>query len=77
MSDTWRHKYPMAVAYPCFTPSHFAMSRIDLIILSPSLLPELLDLKFGVRVLSDHSLYWATMRLPILPTARIWRLNPF
>lgn len=62
--DTWRYKYPTSAAFSCFTPSHSAMSRIDLLLVSPALLPNLLNAGFGVRVLSDHSPYWATLHLP-------------
>lgn len=62
--DTWRHKCPTFVHFSCFTPSHSAMSRIDFIFVSPSILPSLLESGFSVRVLSDHSLYWVTLHLP-------------
>lgn len=54
------------------------MSRIDFILLTPFLLPNLLEAGFDTRVLSDHSPYWITLSLPASPPmVRIWRLNPF
>lgn len=77
LSDTWRLKHPTTPAYSCFTPSQNAMSRIDMIILTPTLIPNLLSVGFGARVLSDHSPYWITLQLPSSPPSRLWRLNPF
>lgn len=77
MIDTWRHKHLTTVAYSCFTPSQSAMSRIDMIMISPTLVPDLLDVGFGVRVLSDHSPYWMTLRLPSAPLTHMWRLHQF
>lgn len=77
LTDTWRHKHPQQIRFSCFTPSRSAMSRLDYIFLTPSLLPHLVDVGFDTRVLSDHSPYWIKLRLPNPPAARVWRLNPF
>lgn len=43
------------------------MSRIDMILISPALIPDILEVGFGARILSDHSPYWVTLRLPSAP----------
>lgn len=38
--DTWRSVHPDAQAFSCFSCTHHSMSRIDLILISSSLLPR-------------------------------------
>lgn len=52
------------------------MSRIDTIILSSTLAPDLLAVGFGARVLSDHLPYWATFRLPFRPSNPHLEIEP-
>lgn len=40
MTDTRRRKHPTTTTFSCFTPSHAAMSRIDMIMLSPTLVSD-------------------------------------
>lgn len=71
--DTWRHCHPQAKTFSCFSATHNSMSRIDLILISRSLLPMLRDVGFSPRILSDHAPYWAEFKI-YPPT---WKLNPF
>ena len=75
--DTWRHRYPSDRMYSCFSTSHNTMSRIDLILVSRTLLPILGNVGFNPRALSDHSSYWIELRIDSPPTSYTWRLNPF
>lgn len=59
--DTWRHRYPQDRAFSCFSTTHNSMSRIDLILISRTLLPLLGEVGFNPRVLSDHAPYWITL----------------
>lgn len=64
LADTWRHRKHTVRAFSCFSASHDSMSRIDLILVSKSLLPRLTDVGFSPRSISDHCLYWARFSLP-------------
>lgn len=75
--DTWRHKFPHTKAYSCFSSTHNSMSRIDFILISKQLLPRLLTVSFGPRLLSDHSFYSITLSVSLAKQKRTWRLNPF
>lgn len=75
--DTWRHKFPHTPAYSCFSSTHNSMSRIDYIFISQQLLPKLLQVSFGPRLLSDHSPYTMTISVPPKRPMRTLRLNPF
>lgn len=44
--DTWRHKFPQAKSYSCFSSSHGSMSRIDFILISRRLTPRLSEAIF-------------------------------
>lgn len=52
------------------------MSRIDFILVSRSLLPNLNNVGFSPRVLSDQAPYWITLLLRSPPPSHMWRLNP-
>lgn len=62
--DAWRHCYPTVKAFTCFSVTHNTMSRIDLILLSHSLVPSLKGAGFSPRILSDHAPCW--IELPLL-----------
>lgn len=68
--DTWRHKFPQARAYSCFSSTHNSMSHIDFILLSCTLTPRVLDTAFCPRLLSDHSPYWTTLSIPVAKPMR-------
>lgn len=53
------------------------MSRIDLILISQGLTPQLEEAAFSPRLLSDHSPYWITLGVPVDKPQRAWCLNPF
>lgn len=75
--DTWRSVHPDAQAYSCFSSAYHSMSRIDLLLISSSLLPRLQDAGIFPRSLSDHSPCWTTLRLPYSRLQVMWQLNPF
>lgn len=75
--DAWRTRNPADKRFSCFSTSHRAMSRIDLILVSKVLLPRLLDAGFSPRSLSDHCPYWAMLSVPHNRPPTSWRLNPF
>lgn len=75
--DIWRHRYPQDRVFSGFSATHNSMSRIDLILISRSLLPMLGNVGFNPRILSDHAPYWAEIRLDSPPTTYTWKLNPF
>lgn len=66
--DTWRHRHPKDRVFSCFSTSYNSMSRIDLILISHTLLPTLGEVRFNPRVLSDHTPYWITLRIDSSPT---------
>lgn len=62
--DTWRFRNSITRAYSCFSPSHHSMSRIDLILLSQSLLLRLAGVGLFPSSLSDHCPYLTMLSLP-------------
>lgn len=74
--DTWRHKFPVLPGYSCFSTSHSTMSWIDYIFVSSCMLPWLVDMGYGSRILSDHAPYRAVVDLQAPPSSPTWRLNP-
>lgn len=75
--DTWKHRYPHGRVFSCFSATYNSMSRIDLILISRSLLPILGDVGFNPRILSDHAPYWAELWLDSPPAFYTWKPNPF
>lgn len=75
--DTWRHTHPTDRAFSCFSASYNTMSRIDLILISQSLVPTLSGAGFSPRILSDHAPYWIEVKVSSPSFSYAWRLNPF
>lgn len=77
LTDTWRYHHLNAQAYSCISTTHSTMSRIDLILVSDTLLPRLLGSGYHTRSLSDHAPCWATLQLTPFTGPHTWRLHPF
>lgn len=59
------------------SPHPTNLSRIDLILISKTLLPRLIDAGFSPRSLSDHCPYWVKLSIHHNRPPFTWRLNPF
>ncbi|KAG8430988.1 hypothetical protein GDO86_019604 [Hymenochirus boettgeri] len=55
LTDAWRHLNPNSQTYSCFSSTYNTMSRIDMIVISNSLLPALVESAYSPRLLSDPS----------------------
>lgn len=77
ITDAWRSRYPSLIQFSCSTPQHGALSRIDLMLVSTTLLPAIDSTEYLPRVASDHSPGMISIRLRNMPPKTKWRLNPF
>ena len=55
LTDTWRALHPTEKQFSCYSKSTGTLSRLDLILASPSFLTHLLDVDIGISYQSDHS----------------------
>ena len=55
LTDTWRALHPTEKRFSCYSKSTGTLSRLDLILASPSFLTHLLDVDIGISYQSDHS----------------------
>uniref|UniRef100_H3AQI4 Endonuclease/exonuclease/phosphatase domain-containing protein n=1 Tax=Latimeria chalumnae TaxID=7897 RepID=H3AQI4_LATCH len=53
--DAWRHLHPKTREYSHYSHAHDSFSRIDLILISASLIHQVKECKFLSRYISDHS----------------------
>ncbi len=73
--DAWRLHNPTAKEYTYFSPSYKSFSRIDYILLSSSLLSDLINIEFLPQSISDHNAVLAHLQINTLPSR--WRFNTF
>uniref|UniRef100_H2ZXS7 Endonuclease/exonuclease/phosphatase domain-containing protein n=1 Tax=Latimeria chalumnae TaxID=7897 RepID=H2ZXS7_LATCH len=75
--EVWRHRHPTSREYSFHSQVHDTFSRIDLVLLSSSLLCRVESCSYLPRSISDHSPLRVVMDFPeILPPDCRWRLNP-
>uniref|UniRef100_H3A5N0 exodeoxyribonuclease III n=1 Tax=Latimeria chalumnae TaxID=7897 RepID=H3A5N0_LATCH len=74
--DVWRHGHPTSKEYSFHSQVHNMFSRIDLMLMSSSLLHRVESCSYLPRSISDHSPLSLTMDfLEIQPPDRRWWLN--
>uniref|UniRef100_A0A803K361 Reverse transcriptase domain-containing protein n=1 Tax=Xenopus tropicalis TaxID=8364 RepID=A0A803K361_XENTR len=76
LTDTWRWRNPDARQYSCYTRASAALSRIDLVLVTPELLQGLTSSKFLPRVCSDHAPLLAAFKWDRDTRSSRWRLSP-
>uniref|UniRef100_H2ZZZ5 Endonuclease/exonuclease/phosphatase domain-containing protein n=1 Tax=Latimeria chalumnae TaxID=7897 RepID=H2ZZZ5_LATCH len=75
--EVWRHRHSIAREHSFHSQVHDSFSRIDLVLLSSSLLCWVEACSYLPCSISDHSPLKVVMDLPeVLPPDRRWRLNP-
>nr|XP_014353273.1 PREDICTED: vomeronasal type-2 receptor 1-like [Latimeria chalumnae] len=75
--EVWRHRHPTAREYSFHSQVHDSFFRIDLVLLSSSLLCRVEVCLYLPHSISDHSPLKVVMDLPeVLPPDHRWRLNP-
>lgn len=75
--DAWRSRHPLTKEFTCFSATHNTMSRIDLILISNTLAPNLKKAGMSPRILSDHTPCWIELEAGSPSSSFTWRLNPF
>lgn len=75
--DAWRSRHASVKAFTCFSATHNTMSRIDLILISHSLAPNLKRAGLSPRILSDHAPCWIELEVGSPPLPMHGGLTPF
>uniref|UniRef100_H3A6J7 exodeoxyribonuclease III n=1 Tax=Latimeria chalumnae TaxID=7897 RepID=H3A6J7_LATCH len=77
LTDIWRHLHPTAREYSHYSHAHKSFSRIDLFLISTSLIHRVKACEFLPHFISDHSPIWIQLETPedLIGPYR-WRLDP-
>ncbi|KAF7244640.1 hypothetical protein EYD10_09237 [Varanus komodoensis] len=73
LTDVWRHKNPTSAKYTFYSNRHRSWTRIDMIWITPDLVPDLLEAEIETNVWVDHNPVTMTLKGAV-KTPR-WVLN--